>query len=84
MSERELPAWPDKPHIGSPASWEEYGGAFYQKRRADAALARLRVAVEALRAQCIHSCDLPPASVHEKCAVCSALSSIGPLPDEPK
>lgn len=49
MTTKSMLPWPDEPYTGSPESWMQHGGATYQHARAEAALSRLRIAVEALK-----------------------------------
>lgn len=77
----EMPKWPEKPeHLGlaNPVYWEAY-----ERARAEAALARLRVAVKALESLR----DLAQAIVGESCTYeverisDEAIQAIGEIPE---
>lgn len=77
MSEKTLPEWPDEADFISiePPDGHEAGREDYERARADAAMARLRVAVEALKAVC----EQRP-NEYYYVEVDDALSAIGELP----
>jgi hypothetical protein len=77
----ELPRWPDAPANGSPESWMAHGGADYQRARAEAAMARLRLAVEHINHSAGCAWVQPFGKMRCDCGYHEALEAIGEIPE---
>lgn len=77
-TEKTLPEWPFDPPLECDNGYDDFDWEGWHADRAEAALARLKVAVEALRL--IEALDEPSSFDAESIAM-QALTAIGPLPE---